>query len=268
MSNITLKQFDGATVLPKDDAILYDMIVGQNGIISGCDLTWTGSNQVHMDAGYGIIKGRVFAVTEDTLSVKLPASASSSYYGYVVIMLDLEDTENPISIASSVYQKSTGADFPQEENANFTNGTYCIVIGVYRATATGITSFTDVKEMVSGTYKAISDFADLASLKESGQIPDAFLIKKMMLTFSDKTVATSAWTEDATYEDYPYRAKITCAGIDANYVPYITFSLQDAVEGIISPIAQSISNGIYIYASEIPEEKITIPTIQCIRKVG
>lgn len=268
MGNITLKQFDGSTVLPKDDAILYDMIVGQSGIIRGCDLTWTGNNQVHIDAGYGIIKGRVFAVAEDTLKVKLPTSTSSTYYGYLVIRLDLEDTDNPISIVSYVYSNASSASFPQEEDANFTNGAYYIIIGEYKATATGITTFTDVKEMVSGTYVALDSFSELSSLQESGFLVDAMLFKKSVMTFTGKTVDVSAWTADATYSDYPYRAKISCSGIDANYVPYITFALTDVMEGIIAPVAESIANGIYIYAAEVPETKITIPVIQCIRKVG
>lgn len=37
--SITLKQFDRAQVTPKDDATLYDFLIGQSGIVKGCTVT-------------------------------------------------------------------------------------------------------------------------------------------------------------------------------------------------------------------------------------
>lgn len=184
---ITLKQFDGSAVLPKDDAILYDMIVGQSGVIYGCALTWTGSNQVHISAGYGIIKGRVFSISEHTFSAALPKSSGSSYYGYVRVVLDLDDSDNPCVIATSVHAKTTTFDSLNDKDCNYNNGAYNFILAEYRATSTGITSFTDVKPMVTGTFEALTTFAELAAVKEAGFVADARLVKAINDKFGGLT---------------------------------------------------------------------------------
>lgn len=266
--NIELKQYDGSQILPKDDAILYDMIVGQNGIIKGCELTWLGSNQIHIDSGYGIIKGRLFEVAEQTIYAKLP-DTSSTYFGYVVIVVDLEDADEPIKITTCVYENAAiEGDWVQDEELNLVNGTWEMPIGEYKATNSGIGSFADLLVKVEAPFVTIQDFSELEAIEEKGYIVDATLNKKQILTFTNKTVATSAWTNVGTYADYPYRAAISCTGVDTNYVPNVTFGVTECSSGLYAPVAISASNIVYIYANAIPSTAITIPTIQCIRKVG
>lgn len=164
--NIELKQCDGTQILPKDDAILYDVIVGQSGIIQGCELTWLGSNQVHINHGYGIIKGRVFEVADQTFYAKLPSS-SDTYYGYIIIIVDLENSTTPIKFEPRISETAI-TDWTQDSDMNFTNGTYEMPIAEYKATNSGITSFSDVTKKILGLYDAYDNA--LKSLKENFQV--------------------------------------------------------------------------------------------------
>lgn len=271
MDGITLKQADGSTVLPKDDAILYDMIVNQCGYIYGCEVTWVGGNQVHISAGYGIVKGRIFEIEDMTIYAKLPTVSGKTYYGYMYIYVDLEDTEEPIKIITQVSTTEwtvEGGDFEQDENMNFINGMWSLVIANYTATSTAITSFETVWEKVTGTYTSIEDFAEWSSVNKTGYLVDALLEKKRILTFNNIGVVVSSWLENDTYEDYPYRAAIALTGVDSSYNVSVTFSLEDVMSGTFAPVALTQTGTVCIYANAIPDSKITIPTIQCIRKVG
>lgn len=146
--NIELKQYDGTQILPKDDAILYDMIVGQSGIIQGCELTWLGSNQVHINHGYGIIKGRLFEIADQTFYAKLPTT-SDSYFGYIVIVVDLKNTVTPITFTPRISETAI-TTWTQDNDMNFTNGKYEMPIAEYKATNSGITSFSDVTKKIAG----------------------------------------------------------------------------------------------------------------------
>lgn len=84
-----------------------------------------------------------------------------------------------------------------------------------------------------------------------------------VLSFTSKNVATSAWVSDTTYTDFPYRAAVACAGVTTKHYAEVTFAPADALNGIFAPVAVSYAGGVYIYASEIPEAALTIPTIVC-----
>lgn len=75
------------------------------------------------------------------------------------------------------------------------------------------------------------------------------------------TVATSAWSEDVTYEGYPFKASISVTGCTANHAPDISFSLEDVTSGNFAPSAETYAGGVYIYAKEKPSSQLTIPTI-------
>lgn len=269
MGNITLKQYNGSTVLPKDDAILYDFITGQqNGIIYGCDITWSGGNLVHVGAGYGIIRGRLFEVAEHNVYVALPSS-DSTYYGYMYLSMDLENIDEPIGIYSSVsLTEWKDTDWTQNESINHVNGVWEMPIASYKATNAGVSSFVSCAPKVEKPYLVLKSFAELTAVTEEGYLLDALLMKKQILTYANKAVAVSSWVSDTTYEDYPYRASVPCSGVDANYVPSVMFDASDCNAGILAPVAVSASNAVYIYANEKPTATITIPTIQCIRKAG
>lgn len=87
-----------------------------------------------------------------------------------------------------------------------------------------------------------------------------------LLTFSNISVSASAWTSDATYAAFPYRAAISCDGVMTDYIPEIHFNATEATSGNYAPVAQSAAGVIYIYAASKPSGAITIPTIEA-RKV-
>ena len=268
MAGITLKQAEGSTVLPKDDAILYDMIVDRSGYIYGCELTWQGGNQIHIGAGYGIIKGRIFEIEEQTIYAKLPNKSGVTYLGLLVIEVDLAQTTDPIAIQTYCNDMTEKDGYlEQDEDFNYNNGIWELEAAEYRATSTGIISFTPKWEKVERPYKIISNFSDFSSLNENGYLLDALIQKQRILTFKNVSVPVSSWLENDTYEDYPYRAAIGCNGVSSDYVPSVVFDLSDATSGNFAPIAETATGTILLYANKIPSAAITIPVIQCIRTI-
>jgi hypothetical protein len=81
------------------------------------------------------------------------------------------------------------------------------------------------------------------------------------LTFTDKSVATSAWLSDSTYTDFPYRAAVPCAGVTAAHFAQVALAPDDALGGNLAPVCLSYDGGIYLYAKAVPTATITIPTI-------
>ena len=81
------------------------------------------------------------------------------------------------------------------------------------------------------------------------------------LTFTGKTVATSAWTSDAAYADYPYRAAVACAGVTAEAFADVVLSPEDAAGGNFAPVCATYAGGVYLYAKAVPDAALTIPTI-------
>lgn len=85
------------------------------------------------------------------------------------------------------------------------------------------------------------------------------------LSFTNTTVATSAFVSDTTYTDFPYRATVALPDVENTMVPEVVFSATDAMSGNFAPVSESYDGGIYIYASGVPDAEIMIPTILCWR---
>lgn len=83
------------------------------------------------------------------------------------------------------------------------------------------------------------------------------------LIFTNKSVATTAWSDDTTYSDFPKRAKIPCSGVTTNFYPEVVFSPNDAMSGEFCQVASTYAGGVYIYAASVPSGTVTIPTIIC-----
>ena len=86
-------------------------------------------------------------------------------------------------------------------------------------------------------------------------------------TIADITVLVSDWVNDNTYVDYPYKATITNSNVTANYTPFVVFSQETVSKGIYAQVAETSSNVIYIYASELPSTNTIVKTIVLIRRI-
>lgn len=114
---------------------------------------------------------------------------------------------------------------------------------------------------INAQYTALLDSLaqELAAL-EAGT---AVELKK--LAFANTVVAVSAWAEDSTYENYPYRATVALSGVTAAMIPDVVFGLAAMADNSFAPVAECYNGGVYIYAADVPESAITIPTIICWR---
>lgn len=118
----------------------------------------------------------------------------------------------------------------------------------------------DTSTMQSQFEALLRSIQDELSSLESGT---AVELKKLL--FTGVSVPTSAFVSDSTYEDYGYRAAVSLSGVTSSMIPEVVFSLADASGGNFAPVAETYNGGIYLYAADIPESQITIPTIICWR---
>lgn len=86
-----------------------------------------------------------------------------------------------------------------------------------------------------------------------------------ILTFGSQSVATTAWSADTTYDGYSFRASIPLSGVNADYVPSVTFGIADATSSNLAPVADSYAGGVYIYAKEQPSAVVSIASIICVK---
>lgn len=79
---------------------------------------------------------------------------------------------------------------------------------------------------------------------------------------SNKIIYPANWESDTTYADYPYRGTINAANVVyPEMIPEVIFSLADSTSGKFAPIADTDYGVVHIYATEMPTENMTIPTI-------
>lgn len=118
----------------------------------------------------------------------------------------------------------------------------------------------DTSTMQSQFEALLRSIQDELSSLESGTSVE---LKKLL--FTGVSVAASAFVSDSTYDDYGYRAAVSLSGVTSSMIPEVVFSLADASGGNFAPVAETYNGGIYLYAADVPERQITIPTIICWR---
>ena len=114
---------------------------------------------------------------------------------------------------------------------------------------------------INAQYTALLD--NLAQELANLEAGTAVELKK--LAFANTVAAVSAWAEDSTYEDYPYRAAVALSGVTAAMIPDVVFGLAAMADNSFAPVAECYNGGVYIYAADVPESAIMIPTIICWR---
>ena len=138
---IELVTFKGQTVTPKDDALLQQYTLGQDGFFYGCAVTYTGGNTLHLSSGEGVICGREFKLDDTDLSAALPASGT--LLGQVYAHIDLSNEDNPIQLLIETAAELT--ELTKDDDLNINNGEYDLQICTFTATTSAL---TDVESTV------------------------------------------------------------------------------------------------------------------------
>ena len=140
------------------------------------------------------------------------------------------------------------------------------------AGAVGTTNLADkavtsakIANSAVGTTQLATGAANSAVIADKAVTAAKLAADAVKLTFTNKSVAASAFVSNSTYSDFPYRAAVTLTGVTAAMIPEVFFGLTDAMSGNFAPVAESYAGGIYIYAAAKPSATTTIPTILCWR---
>lgn len=105
------------------------------------------------------------------------------------------------------------------------------------------------------------DGIDSTSVNKAPTANAMRMVEPKKKTFANTTVSSTAFSADATYTAYPYRAAVTLTGVTATMLPEVVFDAEDAASGNYAPVATAYSGGVYIYSVAVPDSSVTIPSI-------
>ena len=144
---INLLTFNQKTIAPKDDALIQQYALGQDGFFYGGTPTYTGGNTIHFQSGEGMMCGREFVLEDTDVSAALPASGT--LLGQVYIHVDLSNTDNPIELICETAETLT--ELTKDENLNVNNGTYDLQLCTFTANVSNITDLvSQIKQIKKG----------------------------------------------------------------------------------------------------------------------
>lgn len=145
---VTLHTIDGGTVNAINDALLYDFIIGQNGIATGATVTSEGALLLHIDSGWGVIKGRIFSIEAETVSAT--PSTSDTVKGRLILQIDITNTTNPITF---VTQAAATLPELQQEDINNAGTIFQLPIATYDVNEVAISNLQMVAPIISSGLK-------------------------------------------------------------------------------------------------------------------
>lgn len=93
-------------------------------------------------------------------------------------------------------------------------------------------------------------------------------LSNLTLIFNNISVSATSWISDATYANYPYKADIPCDGVTKEYVADVILGVTEVASDNFAPITLTGEGIVTIYAKEVPESDIVIPTIKCVKMVS
>lgn len=141
---VTLKQYNGSTIQPTDDAVLYDTLLGVSGVIQGAACTIVGANQIRVATGRIMVCGRMVAVDNDLVNANI--SPSGSQPGRLILRVDMANTETPAYFTTQV-----GNPLPElvQEDINTDGLIYEFEMATYTAEELAISNIKDTAYRLS-----------------------------------------------------------------------------------------------------------------------
>ena len=166
---ISIKQYDGMNVTAQDDRRMYDMVQG-NGIIRGCECTFVSGNTVHVNAGCGVIKGAYFEIEEHNETITLVASGTAK--AQIYIHFDLSSA-TPLTIETET--AATLTELEQDDDANYTNGTYDIQLCTMDVGTTAVSDVTNTFPIVTNALENMIGLVNKTTIfQPDGSIKDVY----------------------------------------------------------------------------------------------
>ena len=280
--------FDLQTVRARDLGAAFGGILS-DGKLSGCALSYSGVN-LTIARGYYIAKGRLIEIdSADTLQT---ATTAANGYGRLRLVIDLSIAASESSFTQGKFEwdyasTNSFSDVTQNDINDGANTAYHVEIcrvsfanskitrivsqignAGLKIAAHASTHATDGSDPITPasigaasanhTHTPASIGAATASHTHA---PADIGAQAARLTFTSKSVATSAWASNSTYTDFPYRAAVACTGVTAAMFAEVVLSPADATSGNFAPVCQTYAGGVYLYAKAVPDAAITIPTI-------
>ena len=154
-------------------------------------------------------------------------------------------SSNLKTLADSTYPANAVIASGYNSSISYAVGDYCLVNGLLFKCNTAIS--------VGGETWTPAHWTQVSMTNEI----------KQKYVFINEAIPSSAFASDSTYEDFPYRASKTLAPVTSSMIPEVVFGLEDTMNGIFAPVVETYNGGIYVYASEIPEDVTVVPTIIC-----
>lgn len=131
--SVEMKQKAGANVTPKDDALLYDFLIADSGVVEGCVASAIGGTQMKITSGRGVILGRVFVIEAETIQATLPATTETQN-GRLLVRIN--GTTQEIAL---VTQAAASLPALQKEDINRGGTLYELELATYKISKTVIT---------------------------------------------------------------------------------------------------------------------------------
>lgn len=153
---VTLHTIDGGTVNAINDALLYDFIIGQNGIATGATVTSEGALLLHIDSGWGVIKGRIFSIEAETISAT--PSTSGTVKGRLILQIDITNITSPVTF---VTQAAATLPALQQEDINGNGTIFQLPIATYDVNEVAVSNL----QMAAPVVEAIKERIDSAVTK-------------------------------------------------------------------------------------------------------
>lgn len=170
---INMKQVPGGTVTAVDDRILYDVNL-HSGIIYGCEVSYIGNNMIHINAGYGVIKGGLFEMEDHTEYVDYAETNPTT--GQIYIKFDAAAVDKIV-----IVKETTNSLHPleQDDDANFDSGVYEIQLCTFTATTTALENVTQTFPRASGAVDILDSLELIATNLSPNKCAGALAVKQL-----------------------------------------------------------------------------------------
>lgn len=176
---INMKQIPNGIVTAKDDRIMFDSNIADCGIIYGCEINYLGNNMIHINAGYGVIKGGLFEMEDHTEYVDF--ATSGVVKGQIYLHLDLSADDKLIIVKET---NNSQHQMVQNENANFENGIYEFQLCSFEATVATLQNVIQTFNVVSESV--IDSLEGINANSTAGLKAGALAVKELNTNFNTK----------------------------------------------------------------------------------